>query len=278
MKEDLLIETKVIDNYRIKIYYDEDAQCPIQDCGMCGRYLFEYSDRYTNRLSYNCNWNDWFLDNNHSIDDALQYMANQLIEQEDIVKYYKSNNIERVLFAYNSGSRLWELKTQNRDGISWYVEHEFEPSELKTLDLKDDLLECLDRDELISLISDCAKDFVIKEWSSTGYCQGDYVYGIAYMSKKRYDKLCGLTDIDWKQGAIECIDKEVEAIGMWIWGDVKGFVLEKKVEDTKQFHDKTREDEDCFDWEEVDSCWGEYMQTEELINDVISEHGLEKSA
>lgn len=46
MVERSLIEMKEIGNYRIKIYYDTDAECPITNCDMCGRYLFEYSDRY----------------------------------------------------------------------------------------------------------------------------------------------------------------------------------------------------------------------------------------
>jgi len=67
-------------------------------------------------------------------------------------------------------------------------------------------------------------------------------------------------------------------IGMWMWGDVKGFVLEKKVPFTKCFHDDAREDEDDFEWEQVDSCWGYYMNTDELIEEVISEHHLKEVA
>lgn len=69
-----------------------------------------------------------------------------------------------------------------------------------------------------------------------------------------------------------------EEIGMWAWGDVKGFVLEKKVSFTKVYDDNDREDEDDFEWEEVDSCWGYFMETEDLINEVISEHDLQDAA
>lgn len=48
---------------------------------------------------------------------------------------------------------------------------------------------------------------------------------------------------------------------MWMWGDVKGYVLEKKVAFTKKYKDESREDEDCEEWEEVDSCWGCYEET-----------------
>ena len=34
-------------------------------------------------------------------------------------------------------------------------------------------------------------------------------------------------------------------LGMWMWGDVKGYVLEKKVAFTKKYKDESREDEEC---------------------------------
>lgn len=133
------------------------------------------------------------------------------------------------------------------------------------------------KDDLISLIQDCAKDFVIKEWSTIGYSQGDLVKGVAYMSKERYDKMVGDNGKPWKEHADYLIDLEVKEIGMWMWGDVKGYVLEKKVPFTKVYDDDDREDEEDIEWEEVGSCWGFFMETEELIDEVISEYSL-KSA
>lgn len=52
--------------------------------------------------------------------------------------------------------------------------------------------------------------------------------------------------------------------------------LEKKVAFTKKYKDKSREDEDCEEWEEVDSCWGCYEETDELIKEVMIENGLEE--
>lgn len=63
---------------------------------------------------------------------------------------------------------------------------------------------------------------------------------------------------------------------MWMWGDIKGYVLEKKVAFTKRYKDESREDEDCEEWEEVDSCWGYYEETDELIKEVMIENGLEE--
>lgn len=81
---------------------------------------------------------------------------------------------------------------------------------------------------------------------------------------------------DWKEDCAKIIDDEVKSIGMWMWGDVKGYVLEKKVAFTKKYKDESREDEDCEEWEEVDSCWGCYEETDELIKEVMIENGLEE--
>lgn len=72
------------------------------------------------------------------------------------------------------------------------------------------------------------------------------------------------------------IDDEVKSIGMWMWGDVKGYVLEKKVKFVKKYKDKSREDEEGEEWEEVDSCWGYYMETDELIEEIMKEHNLKE--
>lgn len=280
MNNDLLIEAREIGNHRISIYYDTDARCPVTDWDMCGRYLFEYLDRYSHRLSDDCNWRDWFCDiGNHSLEDALRCMAVEMVDQKDIVDYYKSDKVDGVWLAYNRSSRLWELKTyyKSMGKEYWNVELEIKPDELKRADFRAELVECLEKEDLLALIRDCAKDVVIKEWSSTGYSQGDYLCGVAYMTKERYGQIYGKIDADWKQRAVKMIDSEVKTIGMWAWGDVKGFALEEKVPYTKKFQDETREDEECFDWEEVDSCWGYFMETEELIDEVISEHELKQA-
>lgn len=82
--------------------------------------------------------------------------------------------------------------------------------------------------------------------------------------------------INEKEDCAKIIDDEVKSIGMWMWGDVKGYVLEKKVAFTKKYKDESREDEDCEEWEEVDSCWGCYEETDELIKEVMIENGLEE--
>lgn len=275
-----LIETEEIGDYRIKIYADYDAECPITNWDMAARYLFEYNDMYHHVLHRECNWKDWFYENRHSLEDALRYMAAEVVSQKDMIDYIKKGNIDNIRFVYNRHERQWELQHKCDWGMykgEWITDLEIEPYDLKTYDNRGEFVENLEKDDLIALIRDCAKDFVIKEWSTIGYSQGDYVEGVAYMSKKRYDKMVGNVDKPWKEHADHLIDLEVKELGMWMWGDVKGYVLEKKVPFTKVYDDD-REDEEDVEWEEVGSCWGFFMETEELIAEVMSEYSLKESA
>lgn len=105
---------------------------------------------------------------------------------------------------------------------------------------------------MIQILSDLGKDIFVKEWSTTGYSQGDYVKGIAFCTKERYTKMVSNNTSDWKTQIDKLIDDEVKSIGMWMWGDVKGYVLEKKVKFVKKYKDESREDEEGEEWEEVD--------------------------
>lgn len=274
MNDSLLIDTKEIGNHRIKIYYDTDAECPLMNYDMCGRYLFEYNDNYRHCLHKSCDWSDWFSESKHSLEDALRCMVCEYVSQDDIIAHYKSGKFDGVRFVYNRSTRMWELQTYSSYNKRWYTEFETCSSDLKACDFRYELIESLDKDDLTQLLTDCAKDIVFKEWSSRGYSQGDYVEGVAYVTKERYDKMCGRTDVDWKQAAIECINAEIEEISMWMWGDVKGYVLERKVSFTKHFNEEDREDEEDFEWEEIGSCWGYFMESDELINEVVFEYKL----
>lgn len=278
MNDNLLIETNEIGNHRIKIYHDTWAQCPVTNWDMAARYLFEYNDYCdSHTLHDECNWKDWFYENRHSLVDALRYMATDVVKQKDIINYYKKGEIDGLRFIYDRHECQWKLQTWEEWLGGWHTRYEIEPYDLKKYDVRPELVECLSKDDLISLIQDCAKDFVIKEWSTTGYSQGDLVTGVAYMSKERYDKMVGDTGKPWKEHADYLIDLEVKEIGMWMWGDVKGYVLEKKVPFTKVYDDDNRQDEEDVEWEEVGSCWGFFMETEELIDEVISEYSLKSS-
>lgn len=282
----LLIDTKEIGDYRISIYYDIDSECPVINWDMGGCYLFENLNMGRYHLSPSCDWKEYSGGHsiqNNSIADLLQRMAADVVEQKDIINYYKSGKIDNLRFIYNRHTRQWELQTKptwRGKDAEWITELEIEPYELKVrADYRMELLEPLEEEELVALIKECAKDFVIKEWSSSGYSQGDHMRGIAYMSKERFDKRCGYNSAcykDWKEQALAVIDGEIKDIEMWAWGDVKGFVLEKKERYTKVYPDGRQVE--TFEWEQVDSCWGYYMKTEELIAEVIAEHDLKNVA
>lgn len=265
--EDDLITTKEVGDYRIKVYYCHDSECPITNWGLFGSFFFEYSD--THRLHDECNWKTFFYDNKHDLRDVIDAIVMKHIKQKDIVKYLKKGEANEISFTYNRGDNVWELKHKT----SPYIGQEFFPSDLTDFDYREELIEDLDDEDLLDIISKYGKDVVAIEWSTRGYSQGDYIKGIAYATKEKYDNEVCDKEGDWKEDCAKIIDDEVKSIGMWMWGDVKGYVLEKKVAFTKKYKDESREDEDC---EEVDSCWGYYEETDELIKEVMIENGLEE--
>lgn len=279
------IERKEIGDYRISIYPDYDAECPVTNWDMGAIHLFEHLERCRYWLSSECDWKEWVSNcREESITSILQRMVATWVSQDDLIKYIKAGNIKCLRLVYNRHERKWQEQVENtwdytRKG-EWETVFEVEPSDLKVYDYRDELLECLeDDDDLIAIIEACAQDVVIKSWSSCGYCQGDHMRGLSYMTKEHFDKTCGFSPQHyktWQEQALAVIEGEVKCIELWAWGDVKGFVLEKKVRFTKSFHDEDREDEEDCEWEEVDSCWGYFMETEELIKEVMSEHGLKE--
>ena len=283
MSDNLLIETKEIGDYRIKIYYDECPSCPVTDWDMGAIHIFEHLEHGRYWLSQNCDWKEHVSNpREYSATEILQRVVAEVVTQKAIIKYIKAGKVNDVRLVYNRSERQWELQAKHNSGFyngEWVNQIEIEPFALKSDDYRMELLEPLDEEDLMALIQECAKDFVIKEWSSCGYSQGDYMRGFSYMTKKMFDERCGFNSNHyktWQEQARAVIDGEVDCIGKWAWGDVKGFVLEKKEPYTKVYPDG-REVE-TFEWEEIDSCWGYYMDTEELISEVISEHGLKEKA
>lgn len=100
-------------------------------------------------------------------------------------------------------------------------------------------------------------------------------YGVAGV-KDTYKRAFSEWEDDYKFFTELTLVLNHKTIGMWMWGDVKGYVLEKKVKFVKKYKDKSREDEEGEEWEEVDSCWGYYMETDELIEEIMKEHNLKE--
>lgn len=267
---------KEIGDYRITIYQDEDAECPCSAWDLAGVYLWDYSGCGRGRLSDACNWEELFGKNdtsNHSLEDALRELVYKYVPQNRLVKYLKSNKHSSARLSYNRSSRIWELDCYDSRAMG-YTSEEFTPDEIKNYDMRAEMIEPMDNDDLIELLNDIAYEIVIYEWSSTGYSQGDYVKGVAYCDKERFKKMVDDDTKNWKNRAIGLFEDEVKGIGMWMWGDVKWYILEKKRPYTKLYEDG--ETSESYEWEQVDSCSGEYYDdADDLIEEVIKEHGLQ---
>lgn len=205
--------------------------------------------------------------------DALRELVYKYVPQNRLVKYLKSNKHRSAKLSYDRSSHVWELDYyDSREAYKTSVE--FTPDEIRNYDMRAEMIEPMNNEDLIWLLDDIAYEIVIYEWSSTGYCQGDYVEGIAYCNKERFEKMVDTNTKNWKNRAIELFESEVKNIGMWMWGDVKSYVLEKKRPYTKLYEDG--KSSDSYEWELVDSCSGEYYDdADDLIEEVIKEHGLQ---
>lgn len=266
---------KEIGDYRITIYQDEDAESPCSAWDLAGVYLWDYSGCGRGRLSDACNWEELFGKNdtsNHSLEDALRELVYKYVPQNRLVKYLKSNKHRSAKLSYNRSSRIWELDYyDSREAYKTSVE--FTPDEIKNYDMRAEMIEPMNNEDLIWLLDDIAYEIVIYEWSSTGYCQGDYVEGVAYCDKERFKKMVDTNTKNWKNRSIELFESEVKDIGMWMWGDVKRYTLEKKRPYTKLYEDG--KSSDSYEWEQIESCCGEYFEdADDLIEEVIKEHGL----
>lgn len=266
-----LFKQEEIGDYRISIYQDEDAECPCTAWDLLGVFFWDYIDYGYNRgLSRSCSAE---IDAKNA-EEALKELVCKYVSQKKIIDYINSDNVDDFRMRYDKGDHMWYLENWYND--KWYTHEEFDPSDLKKFDYREDFCDILGEDDFASLLHDC-KDIAFYEWSSTGYCQGDYVSGYAYCDKERFSKFCDTNTKNWRKHALEVFESEVKSIGLWMWGDVKGFVLEKKVPYKKVFTEIGREAVDGYDWEEVDSCWGEfYDDADELIEDVLKENGIQR--
>lgn len=87
-----------------------------------------------------------------------------------------------------------------------YIGQEFFPSDLTDFDCRGELIEDLDDEDLLDIISKYGKDVVAIEWSTRGYSQGDYIKGIAYVTKEKYDNEVCNKEGDWKEDCAKIID------------------------------------------------------------------------
>ena len=270
-----VIKTEQIGDYRIRICRDDYPSCPCKDWDMLGVHLFNSGSR----LSEASNYEEIFYSNDHSLADAVCELACKYVPQKKFIEYI-NKYCDSLRFRYDRSDHMWYLeqyfKTIEHNGSHWYEMQNFTPDEVKD-DIRGELSESLDEEDFIYLLTNCQSEIAVHEWSSSGYCQGDYVEGFSYCTKERFIKHYGGPAKDWQKRAVPAMESEAECIGKWMWGDVIGFVLEKKVRYTKAYEDSERADEDDYDWEEVDSCWDYYCDEDELIKKVIDEHQLQPS-
>ena len=215
---EIMYAQREVGDYRISVYYDDNAPCPYKDFDECGLFLYEMcGGRF---LSGNTE----SVGSSRTLEEALRYLVGKYVSLPDETS-----------------------------------------------------LEDLEKDDLIDLLINC-EDLAFTEWTSRGYCQGDYVYGVAFCTEERFKQMVSTNMTDWRERAIKLMRAEVKEISMWLWGDVKYFTLEKKIRFTKVYKDEESDPEDCEEWKTVEAYGGLFFEdAEDVINEVIAEFGLKAS-
>lgn len=272
----ILFRQQEIGDYRVSVYQDETARCPCTEFDLTGVYIWQSCDWRDKSVSHCCNWEELFgkySGSDHDLRDGLKELVRDYVPQKKVIDYIKKR-VKDYRLRYDMSARLWYLEHLYKD--KWCEDYEFRPDDLKECDCIDELCEALDDDDLKALLYDC-KDIAFYEWGSRGYCQGDEVDGFAYCDKERFAKMCDTNTKNWRQRAVEQFKGEVEEIETWLWGDACRYALEKKVCYHKAYSNgELFDDYDVFGWEELESADGYYMDADDLIEEVIAEHGLKE--
>ena len=280
MNEYEAVRIETVGDYRISIFYDSDNDCPCTEWCMAGLFIWGGYGHDCDQLSPACNWRELFGKHdagNHTVCEALRELIAKHVSQRKLLNYLKRGKLGSVTFEYNRGIGMWEeVAVDDRHEYLWSLE--FSPRELKEDNYIYELTEYMSEEQLAQILYDLAKDLAFTEWSSTGYCQGDYVHGYAFCTEERFAETCDRNTKNWKTRAEDIMEAEAEDIGRWMWGDIFGFKLEKKDFYEKVYPDEERDSEEGFDWVEVDSCWGYYCDPDELVEEVIREHDLRPSS
>lgn len=94
--------------------------------------------------------------------------------------------------------------------------------------------------------------------TSRGYSQGDYAELLIVATPEAQEVLrakpADMSDEDWTKALAEDLQAQADLYGAWAWGDVYGYIVERKVSG------RPDEEDDEPEWEEVEdgSCWGYY--------------------
>jgi len=265
--------------YRLKIYRDVD-------CGSDG--------------PLNWGWHLNFADHdrNYSLDKQkngepmsnLRYLVSRYADAKKVRRWLKAKD-ERTKHGedyaeYDRSGNVWRLFSKGYGG-DYYQETYFTPQDFKTADSY--LLEQLSDDCICTIANTMMGDGVKMASYSFNYYSGEPGFddevsenmtGLMWIEKSDYLKDNGGNDERWHLPMTELMAGMIDSLQRWARGDVYGFELEKAVK--WQVHreclseEREPEDYEETDWEFVDSCWGYYMESEELAEEIESEHGLPK--
>lgn len=96
--------------------------------------------------------------------------------------------------------------------------------------------------------------------------------GFAFIDKETvFKNFMSITEDNWQEKCVDCINKEVHTLDQWLQGDIYGYTLKKKVHQHNIIRcphcNEIINEEEYDEWIEEDKCYGFY-------GDIIEENGM----
>lgn len=213
-------------------------------------------------------------------EDSLQDLLRRNIEEKTILNYVRNGKANGMKIKYNRSDCVWELWTTNEVKFQLY-------SEQAELDwLIDDIIEVLPSKDIWYLLEKYANIMALPlylfdhsgitmsttdfndRWDSgqVGWIYTDKETILSHGDKFQNNKgnLIRITDRNWKEAAVQFLEKEVKIYDMYLQGQVYGVIIEEYDSDSKGF-------------DEIDSCWGFYNDNydeEKILLELAPEMGV----
>lgn len=266
-----ILRQQEIGDYRITVSKDESPSCPCEYSGMVTCFLWEYPD--CNELSSYCDTTELFGDDmecSHTLLESVQKLAKKYIVWPRLLNWMKLEMFHGWNLKYDvKGKKCVMTRAKSEMKAETIVSTSSLHEMYNTDGLLEQVVEKMNLEELVRAIDSGGEDIRIKKMS-TGY--GKEV--VAFCTKSRYQELVLKDERDWMFGAAGWMADDMKVMQTWMDCDVLRYTVEKKVRYKKVYEDVQRAEEDTFDWEELESVGGCYMDSYELLSKVVDEYGL----
>lgn len=271
-----LLATKVVGNYRIKVYRDVCAHPPMSR--YC-RALYECPNNHGRHMLHkDCDWRYFRKPNGlypHSLHEALLEVLDEHLPMVTLINVLKEKLrvCEVLRLKYNRPRSVWELQEKGEwdSDKCWKKIDEFESNQLRgVVTLRSsELIGKASDDSLVHMLGRYSNSLVLTTLCTRLPSDEDNIFGVVYCTKKSVLGGCIADERDWREVANRYAIRNANSHEIFLHGETKGYTIEKKTPYVKIFDTKDRQVKEGLDWVLEGTRWGCYKETDEVIDDVI---------